>query len=202
MLGLHPNVGFALLRQIPALLYVGEVTTTRNHLARCEELLDTGGTVPGHIYHHKGLIVLDDHPAKAKDFLEIAREGFVKPLFYPKGLSEVFKEISGIHFMENKKMGDQLALQYALATTILHPYGQNLEILQLAAHKMYWRIGEKTTTFNTFWQTLEEKLWSMDSEPFSSLKYFIKSFPENAMHRIEAGLEVARKTMYNELFRK
>ena len=202
MLGLHPNVGFALLRQIPALLYVGELNTTKNYLARSEELLGTRGTASGHISLHKGLFVLEEHPTKAKDFLEIARDGFIKPLFYSKGLSQVLKEISGIHFMENKKVGDQLALQYALATTILHPYGQNLEILQLAAHKMYWRMGEKMTTFNTFWQALEERLWSMDAEPFSNLKYFIKSFPENGMHRIETGLGNAKKAIYNELFRR
>lgn len=201
-LGLYPNVGFELLRQIPGLLYEGKMKTSEKHLAQSKELLGTRGTASGHIYLHKGLLDLEEHPTKAKDFLEIAREGFVEPLFYPKGLTEVLKEISGIHLMDNKKTGDQMALQYALVTTILHPYGRNLEILQLAAHKLYWRMGENLTAFNTYWQALEEKLWNIDSEPFSDLKYFMKSFPESGILHVETALEAAKKAIHLELFRK
>ena len=201
-LGLHGNVGFALLRQIPALLYEGEFKTTEKYLAQSKELFNTGGTVTGHLSLHKGLLILEEHPTKARDFLEIARESFVKPLFYPKGLSEALKEISGVHLMDNKKMGDQEALEYALTTTILHPYGRNLELLQLVAHKMYWRMGENMTAFNTFWQALEEKLWSMESEPFSDLKYLMKSLQENGIHHVETGIEAAKKAILQELFRK
>lgn len=200
-LGLHPNVGFALLRQIPALLYEGELKTAENYLARGKELLGTRGTGTGHIYLHKGLLILEERPAKAKDFLEIARKGFIEPSFYPTGLSEAFKEISGIFLMNNKKTGDLAALQYALVATILHPYGRNLETLQLAAHKMYWRLGEKMTAFNTFWQEQEEKLWSMDSEPFSDLRYLVKSFQEHGIYRIEAALEKAKQAVHDELFK-
>ena len=175
-LGLYGNVGFALLRQIPGLLHEGEVNTTENYLARSEELLGTGRMVSGHIYLHKGLLNLEEQPKKAKDFLESAREGFVEPTFYSRGLAEVLKEISGAYLMDDKKTGDEMALQYALATVVLHPYGRNLELLQLAAHKMYWRMGENLTAFNTFWQALEEKLWSMESEPFSDLRYLMMSF--------------------------
>ena len=58
-LGLHANVGFALLRQIPALLHEGELDTTENYLARSEDLLGTQGTARGHIYLHKGLLTLE-----------------------------------------------------------------------------------------------------------------------------------------------
>jgi tetratricopeptide (TPR) repeat protein len=201
-LGLHPNVGFALLRQVPALLYKGELKSTENYIARSEELLGTRGTARGHIYLHKGMLALEEHPEKAKDFLESARDGFVEPTFYPRGLSEALKEISGIYLMDDRKSGDELALRYALATAVLHPYGRNVELLQLAAHKMYWRMGENLTAFNKFWQALEEKLWSMESEPFSDLKYLMKSFQENGIHHVETGIEVAKKAVHNELFRK
>ena len=104
--------------------------------------------------------------------------------------------------MDDKKMGDEMALQYALATAVLHPYGRNLELLQLAAHKMYWRMGENMTAFNKFWQALEEKLWSMESEPFSDLRYLMKSFQENGIRHVETGIEEAKKAIHNELFRK
>lgn len=201
-LGLHANVGFALLRQIPALLHQGELHTTENYLARSKELLGIRGTAAGHIYLHKGLFFLEEQSKKAKDFLESARESFVEPPFYPKGLSEVFKEISAIHLMNNKKTGDQMALQYALATAVLHPYGRNLEILQLAAHKMYWRIGENMTAFNKSWQALEEELWCMESEPFSDLRYLLRSFQENGIHYVEIAIEKAKKAVHNGLFSK
>ncbi len=201
-LSLHANVGFAFLRQIPALLHEGELNTTENYLAQSEELLGTRGTAGGHIYLHKGLVVLEEQPRRAKDFLESARESFVEPSFYSKGLSEVLKEISGVYLMDNKEMGDEMALQYALAATVLHPYGRNLEILQLAAHKMYWRMGENMIAFNKFWRALGEKLWSMESEPFLDLRYLMKSFQENGIHHVEAGIEAARKAIHNELFRK
>jgi len=201
-LGLHTNVGFALLRQIPALLHEGELDTTENYLARSEELLGTRGTARGHIYLHKGLFTLEEQPKKAKDCLESARESFVESPFYSRGLSEVLKEISGAYLMEDKKTGDEKALEYALATVVLHPYGRNLELLQLAAHKMYWRMGENMTAFNKFWQALEEKLWRMESEPFSDLRHLMKSFQENGIHYVETALEKAKKAIHNELFRK
>jgi len=201
-LGLYTNVGFALLRQIPALLHEGEVDTSEIYLARSEELLGTRGTVTGHIYLHKGLLILEEHPGRAKDFLGSAREGFVEPTFYSKGLSEVLKELSGAYLMSNKKMEDQMAFHCALVATILHPYGRNLEILQLAAHKVYWRLGENLTAFNKFWQALEEKLWSMESEPFSDLRYLMKSSQENGIRSVETAVAEAKKTIQNELFRK
>ncbi len=201
-LGLHGNVGFALLRQIPALLHEGESDTTGNYLARSAELLGTRGTGKGHIYLHKGLLALEEHPKKAKDLLEGAREGFIEPIFYSKGVAEVFKEISGAYLMDDKKTGDEKALQYALAAVVFHPYGRNLELLQLAAHKMYWRMGENMTAFNTSWQALEEKLWSMESEPFSDMRYLLKTLQANGISRIETAIEKAKKAIHNELFRK
>jgi len=201
-LGLHTSIGFELLRQIPALLHQGELHTTENYLARSEELFGTPGKGKGHIYLHKGLVVLEEQPKKAKDFLESAREIFVEPPFYSKGVSEVLKEISGAYLMDNKKTGDEIALEYALATTVLHPYGRNLEHLQLAAHKMYWRLGENMTAFNTSWQALEEKLWSMESEPFSDLRYLMKSFQENGIHHVETATQKAKKVVHKELFTK
>ena len=201
-LGLHPNVGFALLRQVPALLYIGELQTTKNYIARSEELLGTRGTARGHIYLHKGMLILEEHPERAKDFLESACDSFIEPSLYTRGLSEALKEISGIYLMDDRKSGDELALRYALATALLHPYGRNIELLQLAAHKMYWRMGENVTAFNKFWQSLEEKLWSMESEPFSDLKYLMKSFQMNGLHRVETGLEIAKKAVHTELFKK
>ena len=99
-------------------------------------------------------------------------------------------------------MGDEIALEYALVTVVLHPYGRNSEILQLAAHKMYWRLGENMTAFNTFWQALKEKLWSMEPEPFSDLRYLMKTFQEHGIHHVEAAIEEAEKAIHDELFRK
>lgn len=201
-LGLSGNVGLAFLRQIPALLYEGELDKIEKYLAQSEELLDGGGTTRGHIYLHRGLLALEERPEKAKDFLENAREGFIEPTLYARGLSEVFKETSGAYLIDDRKTGDERAVAYALAAAVLHPYGRNVELLQLAAHKMYWRMGENMTTFNTFWQTLEEKLWSMESEPFSDLKYFMKSFQENGIYHVEAALEKAKRAVHHELFRE
>ena len=201
-LGLSTSVGFALLRQIPALIYEGKVNTSENYLAQSEELLGTRGTAKGHIDLHKGMLALEERPKKAKDLLESAREGFVEPTLYLKGLAEVFKEISGAYLMDDRKTGDEMALQYALATAILHPYGTNLELLQLAAHKMYWRTGENMTAFNKCWQALEAKLWSMESEPFSDLRYLMKSLQENGIYHVEAALEKAKKAIHNEQLRK
>lgn len=201
-LGLYGNVGFALLRQIPALLHIGELDTSEQYLARSEELLGTRGAARGHIYLHKGRIALEEQPKKAKDFLESARESFVEPIVYSQGLAEVFKEISGVYLMDDKKTGDEIAFQYALATAVLHPYGRNVELLQLVAHKMYWRMGENRAAFNTLWLALEEKLWRMESEPFSDLRYFMKSFQGNGISHIEAAIVKARKAIEHELFRK
>ncbi|MHB8600032.1 MAG: hypothetical protein ACYDER_24880, partial [Ktedonobacteraceae bacterium] len=201
-LGLSMNVGYALLRQIPALIYEGKVATSENYVAQSEELLGTRGTAKGHIYLHKGLLALEERPEKAKDLLESAREGFVEPTLYVKGLAEVFKEISGAYLMDDRKTGDEKALQYALATAILHPYSTNLALLQLAAHKMYWRTGENMTAFNRFWQALEAKLWSMESAPFSDLRYLMESLPENGLYHVETALEKAKKAIHNELLRK
>jgi hypothetical protein len=79
---------------------------------------------------------------------------------------------------------------------------ETLELLQLAAHKMYWRMGENLTAFNTFWQALEEKLWSMESEPFSDLRYLMMSFQENGINHVETAIEKAKKAIHNELFSK
>ena len=59
-LDLHAIRGFELLRQIPALLYQGEFNTSENYLAQSEELLGIRGKGKGHIYLHKGLVVLEE----------------------------------------------------------------------------------------------------------------------------------------------
>ena len=104
--------------------------------------------------------------------------------------------------MDGKKTGDETALHYALAAAVLHPYGRNLELLQFAARKMYWRLGENRTAFNKLWQSLEEKLWSMDAEPFSDLRHFVKSFQENGIHHLEIATEKAKQVVHDELFNK
>jgi transcriptional regulator with XRE-family HTH domain len=201
-LGHYPNVGFAMLRQVPALLYQGEVKTSERYLAQSEELLDRQGTTQGHLALHKGMFALEERPEKAMDILENAREGFTEPIFYAHGLSETFKEISSLYLMDDRKSEDERALQYALAAAVLHPYSRNIELLQLAARKMYWRMGENRTAFNTFWQTLEERLWRMDAEPFSDLRYLMKAFPENGISYVETSLEKARHAVQDELSRK
>ena len=199
--GLHESVGFQLLRQIPALVYTGELDIAENYLAQSEERLGTQGTLKGHLYLHKELLVLEEHPIKAKDFLDIARQGFVEPAFYSRGLSRVLKEASGVYLMDDKKTSDAQAVQHALVATVLHPYGRNLEHLQLAAHKMYWRMGESMTAFTTFWQALEEKLWCMECEPFSDLRYMMQSFQEDGISHIETALAKGKKAVDTELFR-
>lgn len=201
-LGLYGNVGFALLRQIPALQHVGELDTAENYLARSQELLGMRGTARGHIYLHKGQLALEEEPKKAKDFLESAREGFIEPSVYSHGLARVFKEMSGVYLMDEKKTGDEMAFQYALMAAVLYPYGRNVELLQQVAHQMYWRMGENKAAFNTLWQGLEEKLWRMDAEPFSDLRYFVKSFQDNGIAHVEAAIVKARKAIQHELFRK
>ena len=200
-LGHFANVGFALLRQIPALLYEGETEATKRYLAQSAELLDPAGrqgTTRGHLSLHKGIVALEEQPEKAKDILENAREGFTEPIFYSRGLAETFKEISNLYAMDGKKGGDERSLEYALVAAVLHPYSRTIELLRLAAHKMYWQLGENRTAFNTFWQALEEKLWRMESEPFSDLRYFLKAFPESGISHVEAALDKARLAVQDE----
>lgn len=199
-LALHGNIGFAMLRQIPGLLYEGEVKTSEQYLAQSKELFDTRGTSLGHISLHKGLLTLEEQPAKARDILESAHENFVKPTLYPKGLSEVCREISGAYLIDDRKTGDEKAFQYAVVTTILHPYGRNIELLQLTAHKMYWRMGENRVAFKAFWRAIEEKVWCMEAEPFSDLRHLVTLFPESGIHQIEVALERARQAIHDELF--
>lgn len=199
-LDLPQNSGFEVLRQIPALLYEGELQTAERYLAQSGEVLDIPGKAKGHLYLHQGLAALEEQPKKASDLLESARCIFVEPPFYTKGVSEVFKEISGLYMMDNKKMGDELAIEYALATVILHPYGRNLENLQVAAHKIYWRTGENRTAFERFWYALEERLWRMESGAFSDLRYLMKSLSENGIPSIEAALEMAKQAVHQEMF--
>jgi len=201
-LALHGNIGFSLLRQIPALLYEGEISTSERYLAQSKELLDTRETTTAHISLHKGLLTLEEQPARARDFLEIARENFARPTLYPKGLAEACKEISGAYLMDDRKMGDEKAFQYAVVTTILHPYGRNIELLQLTAHKIYWRMGENRKAFQYFWRAVEEKVWRMEAEPFSDLRHLVTSFPESGIQQIEAALEKAKKAIHAELFEK
>jgi hypothetical protein len=101
--------------------------------------------------------------------------------------------------MDDRKSEDVRALEYALAAAVLHPYSRNIELLQLAARRMYWRIGENRSAFNNFWQTLEERLWRMDAEPFSDLRYLMKAFPENDISYVETALEKARNAVQDEL---
>lgn len=199
-LALPGNVGFALLRQIPGMLYEGEVKTSERYLAQSKELLGTQGTSIGHISLHKGLLALEEHPGKAKDCLESAREHFVNPTLYPKGLSEACREISGAYLMDDQKIGDEKAFQYALVTTILHPYGRNIDLLQLVAHKIYWRMGENRKAFQIFWRALEENVWRMEAEPFSDLRYLVTSFQMSGIRQIEGALEKAKQAVYDELF--
>ncbi len=195
------NVGFEMLRQVPALVYQDDLTTAERYVAQCEELFGNTKIEKGHLSFHKGLILLEEQPKKARDFLESACENFDQPPFYSKGVSETFKELASIHSLENKKTGDEKALEYALATVVLHPYKRNVEILQLTTHKMYWRLGESSAAFNTHWQMLKEKLWRMESEPFASLRSFIQIFQERGVRHIESALEIAEQAIQNELFR-
>lgn len=201
-LALHGNGGFAVLRQIPGLLYEGEIKTSERYLTQCKELLDARETTIGHISLHKGLLTLEEQPQKAKDYLEVARENFVKPTLYPKGLAEACREISGAYLIDDRKTGDEKAVQYALVTMILHPYGRSIELLQLTAHKIYWRMGENRVAFKTCWRALEEKVWHMEVEPFSDLRYLIASFPESGVHQIEVALAKAKQAVYDELFER
>jgi hypothetical protein len=57
-------------------------------------------------------------------------------------------------------------------------------------------MGESIMTFNKFWRELEEKLWSMDSEPFSNLRYLMQSLGfENGTHYLEKAIEEANKAI-------
>jgi hypothetical protein len=181
-------------------VFEGEMRIAERLQAQSEELLGEQGTGAGHIYFHRGLLAIEEKPKKAREFFERALEGFVGPVFFSKGLSEVLREISIGHLMDGKKFEDQKALHYALVSTILSPYGRNLEVLGLAAHKTYWHLGESITAFNKYWRNLEEKLWCMDSEPFSDLRYLLKSFGfDRGKHHLETAIRRANKAINDEL---
>jgi len=65
---------------------------------------------------------------------------------------------------------------------------------------MYWRMGENRSAFNTFWRALEEKVWSMEAEPFSDLRDLVKSFQEKGIDHVETAMEQAKKAIHDELF--
>jgi hypothetical protein len=69
-LGHHANVGFALLRQIPPLLYRGEVEASERYLAQSEELLDRRGTNRGHLALHNGISYVETALEKARNAVQ------------------------------------------------------------------------------------------------------------------------------------
>jgi hypothetical protein len=115
----------------------------------------------------------EEKPSRVMDMLQKALYAFLEPIYYPKGLSMVFREMSQLysslqHYKEE--------LQYALAATIFHPYGRSLEALQDSIPTTRWSMGGKE--FEKLWMESMQRVWGMDGEPFCHLKPLLKSFGE------------------------
>jgi transcriptional regulator with XRE-family HTH domain len=193
------SMGYNLMRQVPILLSQGETRTAESLLEQSQDLLGNRGTMIGHIYLHQGLLAFEEKPRRARELFERASEGYRGPIFYPKGLSKALIRISEMYAIDGKKADIQLELEYALAATALHPYGQNLEVLRWAAYRTYRHMGESVTVFNRYRQRLEERLWSMDGL-FSDLKRLMESFgSENGMKHLETATKRATGAINAEL---
>jgi tetratricopeptide (TPR) repeat protein len=196
------NLGFYLMNEARVSIFEGETRVAEKLLRQCESIFDNRATVRGHLYLRKGSLVAEEKVTRSMDFYSMAREGYKSPAFYPKGLSEVLREMSVIYSMDTKNApaSIRLALQYALVAVILHPYGENLDVLAHTAYMIYRRLGESIVAFKKYWQDLKGKVWLMDSDPFSDLRILMESFEfTRGSSHIEAGLNQAEAVVSAEL---
>lgn len=164
------SMGYSRLRQTPFLAR-GDSVATNRYLDESASLIEGQPTALGHINLYRGRLLGSGNPKLAIDYLERASSGFASPLFYPHGLSMVFRESSQLRLGLARTQDDyKMALQYALIATALHPYAQSLTTLQRTAKWTSARLGQRSHEFPKYRQELLEQLLQMDEGSFAVLK--------------------------------
>jgi hypothetical protein len=122
-----------------------------------------------------------------QELLARAAEGFTAPMFYPKGLANVYREKGCLlHDSSTWRDVDALkrAFEYVLAASILHPYEKNLGEMEVLAKRVDARLERQQ--FLTFTRDLTDHVRNMEREPFSALKQYD---PDRNIWVVERGLE-------------
>jgi hypothetical protein len=165
----------------------------------------------GHINYHRALLRMEELLGKAgrrsptpQELLDQAARGFTAPMFYPKGLADVYREKGCLlHDSTTWKDVDALkrAFEYVLAASILHPYEKNLGEMQVMAKGVDNRLGRQQ--FLTFTRNLTDHVRSMDREPFSALKYYEPTrniWVERGLEKIDEAISHGIKELKEPLF--
>lgn len=164
------SMGYSRLRQTPFLAR-GDSVATNRYLDESASLIEGQPTAAGHINLYRGRLLSSDNPKRAIDYLERASYGFVSPLFYPHGLSMVFRASSQIRLEIARAEDDhKTALQYALIAATLDPHAQSLATLHRAAKWTSAQLGQRPHEFPKYREELIERLLLMEGAPFAVLK--------------------------------
>jgi transcriptional regulator with XRE-family HTH domain len=187
-------VGFDLLRHVPIFLHLEDESQANNSLAGAEEYLTEDGIMGGHLNYHRALLRMEElslktgqRSPKPQELLDRAAEGFTAPMFYPKGLANVYREKGCLlHDSTTWRDVDALkrAFEYVLVASILHPYEKNLGEMEVIAEKADDRLGRQL--FLTFTRDLTADVRNMEREPFSALKQYD---PDRNIWAVERSLE-------------
>jgi tetratricopeptide (TPR) repeat protein len=178
--GAFTAVGFDLLRHVPLFIHLHDETQATNSLAGANEYLIESITGRGHINYHRALLRMEGWSIKtgrrfpnSHELLEQAARGFIDPVFYPKGLADVYRE-KGCLLNDSATWKDvdvlKRAFEYVLAASILYPYERNLGEMQVMAKGADDRLGRRL--FLTFTGDLADHVRNMNREPFSALKHY------------------------------
>jgi hypothetical protein len=120
------------------------------------------------------------------ELLDRAAGGFTAPMFYPKGLADVYRE-KGCLLVDSAPWKDVAALkrafEYMLIACILHPYERNFGEMQIIAKVVDNRLRRQQ--FLTFTRDFTDHVRSMEREPFSALKHYD---PTRNIWVVEQGL--------------
>lgn len=189
---------YDLLRQVGPLAAIGDLQDAEKRINGCG-LIDIRGTAQGHIALHRGILLADKNPRRAKEYYENGWSGYTEPIFYPMGLARILMEISVLELQAGSQEADQRALRFALAAVVLHPYGRIVETLDEAIFRNHrWMDGLK---FSGFLKGLKEELLRMDTEPFDVLMrraYFyepsaVPTHLERALEQIDQAVDAVER---------
>lgn len=199
-------MGFDSLRHVPIFLHLHDRSQANNSLAEATEYLTESGIMGGHINYHRALLRMEgllgqpgQRSPNPQELLDEAARGFIDPLFYPKGLADVYLtkgnwlqdssyRTRSVNIHELKR-----AFEYALVASILHPYERNLGEIQVMAARLYNRLQKQQ--FLTFTRDLTDQVRTMDREPFSALKHYD---PTRSIWVVEQGLTKIDKAIKRE----
>lgn len=164
------SMGYSRLRQTPFLAR-GDSVATNRYLDESASLIEGQPTAAGHINLYRGRLLSLENPKRAIDYLERASYGFVSTLFYPHGMSMVFRASSQIRLeIARTKDDHKTALQYALIAAALDPHAQSLATLHRATKWTAAQLGQRPHEFPKYREDLIEQLLLMEGALFAVLK--------------------------------